>query len=336
MEGLHGVLLGGLGRRGDEPLLSVRRLSKTFTARSGEGRGADVDAVLDVSFDLTKGETLGLLGESGSGKSTVGRMILRLIEPSRGEIRFEGLDVLELRGPSLRSYRGRVQIVFQDPFGSLDPRMSAGSALDEVLRVQASHLGSADRSARVEYLLGRVGLHVDDAGRFPHELSGGQRQRLGIARALAVDPDVIVLDEPVSALDVSVQAQVVELLRELQRDLGLTYLLIAHDVALVERVSDRVAVMYAGRIVEMGPSPSVLSSPKHPFTRALLASVPAALGGRGELPRAPAAASPAADRGGCPYYARCSSPNRDASCLESIPSLRPVASEHMVACPKSH
>lgn len=259
----------------EDALLVVRGLTKYFPLRRGlfgRVRGY-VRAVDGVSFWLRRGETLGLVGESGSGKTTAGRTILRLIEPTAGSAFFAGRDIFQMDSRELRRFRRRAQIVFQDPFGSLNPRMTVGDMLGEVLRVHRLARGSAVRDRIVE-LLELVGLSPAHAARYPHEFSGGQRQRIGIARALAVEPDFVVCDEPVSALDVSVQAQVLNLLRDLQDRLGLAYLFIAHDLSVVEHVSHRIAVMYLGRIVEIGTAEQVIRSPRHPYTRALLSAVP--------------------------------------------------------------
>jgi ABC-type oligopeptide transport system ATPase subunit len=256
------------------PLLDVRHLSKEFSRKKGLfGKGTVVRAVDDVSFSIEKGETFGLVGESGSGKTTTGRCILRLIEPSAGEVLFDGRDVLKLSRGDLRRARRDMQIVFQDPYSSLNPRMRVSDIVEEPLIIHK--LGSkAERRERVRQLFGLVGLNPDHLARYPHEFSGGQRQRIGLARALALNPSLIIADEPVSALDVSVQAQVVNLLMELQDRLKLTYLFIAHDLRLVEHICSRVAVMYLGRIVEMGETAKLFAAPQHPYTRALLSAIP--------------------------------------------------------------
>jgi ABC-type oligopeptide transport system ATPase subunit len=256
------------------PLLDVRHLSKEFSRRKGLfGAASVVRAVDDVSFSIDKGETFGLVGESGSGKTTTGRCILRLIEPTKGEVLFDGRDVLQLSRGDLRRARRDMQIVFQDPYSSLNPRMRVDEIVEEPLVIHK--LGSkVERRERVKQLFALVGLNPDHLRRYPHEFSGGQRQRIGLARALALNPSLIIADEPVSALDVSVQAQVVNLLMELQQRLKLTYLFIAHDLRLVEHICSRVAVMYLGRIVEMGETAKLFASPQHPYTRALLSAIP--------------------------------------------------------------
>jgi ABC-type oligopeptide transport system ATPase subunit len=256
------------------PLLEVRHLSKEFSRKQGLfGRKTVVRAVDDVSFSIEKGETFGLVGESGSGKTTTGRCILRLIEPTSGEVLFDGRNVLALSRGDLRRARRDMQIVFQDPYSSLNPRMRVADIVEEPLIIHK--LGSkADRRARVKELFALVGLNPDHLARYPHEFSGGQRQRVGLARALALNPSLIIADEPVSALDVSVQAQVVNLLMDLQERLKLTYLFIAHDLRLVEHICSRVAVMYLGKIVEMGDTAKLFAAPQHPYTRALLSAIP--------------------------------------------------------------
>jgi ABC-type oligopeptide transport system ATPase subunit len=256
------------------PLLEVRHLSKEFSRKKGLfGKGTVIRAVDDVSFSIEKGETFGLVGESGSGKTTTGRCILRLIEPSGGEVLFDGRDVLKLSRGDLRRARRDMQIVFQDPYSSLNPRMRVSDIVEEPLIIHK--LGSKpERRERVRQLFALVGLNPDHLRRYPHEFSGGQRQRIGLARALALNPSLIIADEPVSALDVSVQAQVVNLLMDLQERLKLTYLFIAHDLRLVEHICSRVAVMYLGKIVEMGTTAKLFASPQHPYTRALLSAIP--------------------------------------------------------------
>lgn len=255
-------------------LLSVRNLVKDFELRGSKGFRKTkriVQAVSDVSFDVKVGQTLGLVGESGSGKTTVGRSILQLIQPTSGEVFFEGQDLTKLSFEQLREIRRKMQIVFQDPFASLDPKMTVGSSIAEPLVVQGVQ---GDYETRVEELLELVGLAPDHARRFPHEFSGGQRQRIGIARALALDPKLIVLDEPVSALDVSIQAGVVNLFADLQKRLGMSYIFIAHDLSVVRHIADQVAVMYLGKIVELGDKNAVYTHPTHPYTKALLSAVP--------------------------------------------------------------
>jgi oligopeptide/dipeptide ABC transporter ATP-binding protein len=308
------------------PLLSVRDLVKHYHSAGLFGRTAPpVRAVDGVSFDVAPGETLALVGESGCGKSSVGRTILRLQEPTSGSAFFEGVDVFSLDRATLRGLRRRMQIIFQDPYSSLNPRMTVGAAIAEGIEIHRL----APRSEipnRVGALLEEVGLDPTYARRYPHEFSGGQRQRIGIARALAVQPAFIVCDEPVSALDVSVQAQVLNLLSDLQRNRGLSYLFIAHDLAVVRQIAHRIAVMYLGRIVEEGATDRLLSNPRHPYTVALLSAVPEpdpntrrdriVLGG--DLP------SPSNPPPGCPFHTRCFHPLKSERCRTEVPLLRPV------------
>jgi oligopeptide transport system ATP-binding protein len=316
------------------PLLSVRHLAKRFHVTGGIlGRTREhVHAVDGVSFDLAEGETLGLVGESGCGKSTTGRCILRLIEPSAGEIRFDGRDVMAMTPRELRNLARGMQIIFQDPFASLNPRMTVGAIVGEALTIHGLARNAREHDERVASLLQTVGLHPEHRRRYPHEFSGGQRQRIGIARALAVSPRLIVCDEPVSALDVSIQAQVINLLEDLQRQFGLAYLFIAHDLSVVEHISRRVAVMYLGRIVELAGSRELYSSPRHPYTEALLSAVPvpdpAARRKRivlqGDVP------NPIRPPSGCHFHPRC--PHAMERCRSEAPALREVSPGHLAAC----
>jgi len=305
------------------PLVAVRDLVKRYGA---------VRAVEGVSFDIERGETLGLVGESGCGKTTTGRATLRLVEPTSGSISFDGTDVLGLRRADLRRMRRRAQIIFQDPYSSLNPRMTVGAIVREGLTIHG--LPGADE--RVGELLTEVGLRPDVANRYPHEFSGGQRQRIGIARALAVNPDFIVCDEPVAMLDVSVQAQVINLLMDLQQHRGLTYLFIAHDLSVVAHVATRVAVMYLGRIVEEAPAAALYGDPIMPYTRALLSAVPVPEPSRARqrvvLPGEPPSA--AAPPPGCAFHPRCLHPLKDAECSRVIPPLEEKAPGHWAACLK--
>ncbi len=319
------------------PLLTVRDLTKHFPITRGVLRrqAGVVRAVDGISFEVAPGETLGLVGESGCGKTTAGRAILRLIEPTSGDVVFDGTDVLSLRGEALRRLRRRMQIVFQDPFGSLNPRMTVGAIVREGLTIHHLAEGRA-ADARVRELLEEVGLRAEYASRYPHEFSGGQRQRIGIARALAVEPSFIVCDESVSALDVSVQAQVINLLQELQAQHGLAYLFIAHDLSVVEHIADRVAVMYLGKIVELARAADLYREPLMPYTQALLSAVPVpdptATKQRivltGDVP------SPAAPPPGCPFHPRCQHPGKDAACARLVPPLEEKEPGHWVACIK--
>jgi len=312
-------------------LLALRGLTKSFAVRTGVGKRARLHAVDGVELDVGVGETVGLVGESGCGKSTVARLALRLIEPDSGEIRFEDRDLRALGRSELREMRRRMQIVFQDPFASLNPRMTVGETIAEGLHVHRLARG-AEREQRVASLLEIVGLAPDHAGRYPHEFSGGQRQRVGIARALALEPRLIVADEPVSSLDVSIQAQILNLLLDLQQRFGLAYLFISHDLRVVRHLSRRVAVMYLGRIVEYGPADSLYARPQHPYTAALLSAVPVPDPTRqqrrivlsGDVP------SPIAPPPGCPFHPRC--PKAIARCATERPALREIAPRHVTAC----
>jgi peptide/nickel transport system ATP-binding protein len=318
------------------PLVEVEHLKIYFPIRSGlvlDRHVGDIKAVDDVSLRIERGETLGLVGESGCGKSTVGRAILRLYEPTDGKIHFDGQDISHLGESELRPLRRRMQMVFQDPFASLNPRHSVGRMVGEPLRVHGITRGR-NLAARVRELLEVVGLPTDAISRYPHEFSGGQRQRIGLARALALNPDFVVCDEPVSALDVSIQAQIVNLLEQLQREFDLTYLFIAHDLAVVRHISDRIAVMYLGSIVEVSPADDLYDNPLHPYTISLLSAIPIpdpvverereTILLAGDLP------SPANPPKACRFHTRCPyvQPTR---CTEEAPPLRPIEG-HMVAC----
>jgi oligopeptide/dipeptide ABC transporter ATP-binding protein len=297
-------------------------------------RHAEVRAVDRVTLDIREGETLGLVGESGCGKSTFGRTLLRLLEPTSGSIRFEGRALEALGHGALRPFRRHMQMIFQDPYASLNPRMTVGATLEEPLEIHAPELSRAARGERVAALLEEVGLSPDAARRYPHEFSGGQRQRIGIARALAVKPRFIVADEPISALDVSIQAQIVNLLVELQRRERLTYLFISHDLKIVHHVSDRVAVMYLGRIVELAPSEGLYAEPLHPYTRALLSAVPVPdpETKRKRIVLAGDVPSPLDPPGGCPFHPRCPVTDKVPACFAEMPALRELRPGHTVAC----
>ena len=328
--------MGDFGNNG--PLLEVKDLRKYYPVKRGllSRTVAEVKAVDGISFAIRPGETLGLVGESGCGKTTAGRAILRLIEPTSGEVRFNGAPVFTsngsgLRGEELRRIRKQMQIIFQDPYGSLNPRMTVGGIVMEGMIAHEMY-PSGERTARAQRYLERVGLDRDHFYRYPHEFSGGQRQRIGIARALAVEPRFIVCDEPVSALDVSIQAQIINLLSDLKQEFGLSYLFIAHDLSVVQHISDRVAVMYLGKIVEQASSDELFSNPLHPYTRALLASVPSAEPGEkkqrktlgGDVP------TPLNPPPGCAFHTRC--PEAMDICRTETPGVIPQGEGHTVAC----
>ena len=321
----------------DDVLVDVRNLKMYFPVKSGiifQKKVADIKAVDDVSFVIHRGETLGLVGESGCGKTTTGRCILRLYEPTEGEILFEGEDLTTLKPSEMRRYRRRMQMIFQDPYSSLDPRQNCGGIVGEPLVVHKMINSKGEYKDQVSELLSVVGLNPYMASRFPHEFSGGQRQRIGVARALAVRPSLIVCDEPVSALDVSIQAQVINLLEELQEQFNLTYLFIAHDLSVVRHISDRIAVMYLGHVVEVADRAELYENPLHPYTKALLSAVPIpdpvieAQRERilltGDVP------SPLRPPSGCVFHTRC--PIAIDECSGELPELREVGADHWVAC----
>jgi oligopeptide transport system ATP-binding protein len=323
-------------------LLSVRNLVKNFPIQGGffSREVASVKAVSGVSFDIRKGETLGLVGESGCGKSTLGRCILRLIEPTQGQVIFQGQDMIGLKANELRRLRRNMQIIFQDPYASLNPRMTIEDTLAEPLKIHKICSSRQGRTQRIYKLLDRVGLRREALSRYPHEFSGGQRQRICIARALAVEPEFIVCDEPVSALDVSIQAQIVNLMQDLQKELGLTYLFIAHDLKVVEHISTRVAVMYLGKVVELATPEELYQNPKHPYTQALLSAIPIPDPSsrdplkkrriilKGDVP------SPIHPPSGCHFNPRC--PIMQPQCQIHVPTLRNLADStvftHDVSC----
>ena len=314
------------------PLLEVKGVKKYFPVRGALGTTVqEVKAVNDVSFEMNRGETFGVVGESGCGKSTLGRTILRLTEPTAGQAIFEGTDVFAMGPSELQSLRQDIQMVFQDPYSSLNPRKRIGAILEEPLNIH--NIGTPrERTEKVLRILDTVGLQTDHYYRYPHEFSGGQRQRIGIARALMVEPKLVVCDEPVSALDVSIQSQIINLLKKLQQELQLTYLFIAHDISVVRYISDRIGVMYLGQMVEQAPTEAMFADPKHPYTRALLSSVPEPkldakrerIVLRGELP------SPLNPPSGCVFHTRC--PMAKPECKKVLPVKKELSAGHFVSC----
>ena len=323
--------------RSSEYLVDIQRLKMYFPVTAGfliQRKVADVKAVDGISFHISEGETLGLVGESGCGKSTTGRALLQLYRPTEGSVLFDGVELTELKGRELRRFRRRMQMIFQDPYSSLNPRMSVSAIVSEPMVIHGLYKGRAERRERLEFILNAVGLNPYFAGRYPHEFSGGQRQRIGVARALAVEPKFLVCDEPVSALDVSIQAQIINLLEDLQQEFNLTYLFIAHDLAVVRHISDRVAVMYLGKLMELATSLELYRNPLHPYTKALLSAVPIAdpeversrerIILTGDVP------SPLHPPPGCVFQTRC--PIVIDECRERIPEWREVETDHWVAC----
>jgi len=314
----------------DEILIEIKNLKKYFPVKSGFGKKAYIKAVDDVSFFIKKGETLGLVGESGCGKSTTGRTIIRLYEPTSGQIIFKGEDITK---KDMLPYRKYMQMIFQDPYASLNPRMTVGDIIGEPLEIHNIAKGN-EKKERVQELLRLVGLNSEHANRYPHEFSGGQRQRIGIARALAVEPEFIICDEPISALDVSIQAQIVNMLEDLQQELGLTYLFIAHDLSMVKHISSRVGVMYLGKLVELAESNELYEKPLHPYTQALLSAIPipdpkisrerTRIILEGDVP------SPLNPPSGCRFRTRCK--YAFDRCKEEEPQLKDVGADHYVAC----
>lgn len=319
-------------------LVRVEHLVKHFPIKSGFLKPKKVvHAVEDVSFDIYKGETLGLVGESGCGKTTMGRAVIRLHEPTSGKISYNGEVIYDSESNSvvsMKPYREKMQMIFQDPSASLDPRMTVGEIIGEALDIHHKTKNRKERDKRIKELLAMVGLNTEHANRFPHEFSGGQQQRVGIARALAVDPEFIVCDEPISALDVSIQAQVINMMEDLQEKLGLTYLFIAHDISVVRHISNRIGVMYLGCMMELAESYELCSNPKHPYTQALLAAVPIPdpnlTRARKGMPMVGEIPSPINPPSGCRFHTRC--PHSCEICREKMPILREIAEGHYVAC----
>lgn len=321
----------------ENKLLQVESLKKYFPIKEGLGKIKHVQAVESVSFHINKGETFGLVGESGCGKTTLGRTILRLHEPTAGKITYDGKTIFDAslkHQPKMLDFRRKMQIIFQDPSASLDPRMTVGEIIGEALDIHKLYAGKKERTDRINQLIGKVGLNSEHSNRYPHEFSGGQQQRIGIARALAVEPEFIVCDEPISALDVSIQSQIVNMLEDMQDELGLTYLFIAHDLSVVRHISDRIGVMYLGNMVELASSETLYRNPLHPYTKTLLSAVPVPdpkasrerkrIILQGEIP------SPINPPSGCRFHTRC--PYTKEICKNEVPVWREIDNEHYVAC----
>lgn len=319
---------------GKSTLVEVKNLKQYFTIKNHVGKKAFVKAVDDISFDIFKGETVGLVGESGSGKTTLGRSMLRIYDPTSGTVKIDGVDITKFQGKKLLPYRKKMQYIFQDPYASLDPRMTVSDIVGEALDIHGLASSKKDRADKIRELLSLVGLNTEHASRYPHEFSGGQRQRIGIARAIAVQPDFIVCDEPVSALDVSIRAQIINTLEEMQDKLNLTYLFISHDLGVVRHTCDRVGVMYLGHIVELVESEELYKNPLHPYTRALLTAIPEPNPDsaksrnriilKGEIP------SPVNPPSGCKFRTRC--PYAKDICAQKVPELTDCGNGHFVSC----
>jgi oligopeptide/dipeptide ABC transporter ATP-binding protein len=320
-----------------DPLIRVSHLTKRFPITRGivfQKQVGAVHAVEDVSFDVVQGETLGIVGETGCGKSTTARLIMRLLEPTSGSVELEGEDITAFKGPRLKALRRRMQMVFQDPYSSLNPRKTIGSIIGDPFAIHHLHQGSGEQKKAVQELMERVGLNPEHYNRYPHEFSGGQRQRIGVARALALEPDIIIADEPVSALDVSIQAQVLNLLNDLKRDMGITLVMISHDLSVIRHMCDRVAVMYLGSLVELAPSDALYSFPRHPYTGALLSAVPVpeptVAGSRRRQILAGDVPSPTNPPSACRFHTRC--PKAQQNCATDTPELLDKGHGDLAAC----
>ena len=321
-----------------KPLLSIKHLSKDFTLRGDKlfAKPRTLHALSDVSLDVYEGETLGIIGESGCGKSTLGRCIVQLHKATSGEIDFNGQNINGLKGEQLKAVRKEIQMIFQDSYSSLDPRYTAGRAIEEPMLIYGTERDADERQKRVLELMREVGLDVQHLQRYPHEFSGGQRQRINVARALVLDPKIIVCDEPVSALDVSIQAQVLNLFRKLQRERGLTYIFISHDLSVIKHISDRVAIMYLGRVMELCPADNIYAEPLHPYTKALLSAIPpeSPFEQTEEIHLEGEISSPVGEMKGCPLANRC--PFATDRCRNERPQLEEVKPNHRVACFRYH